>query len=157
MIIIAHRANLYGPAQDKTQENLPRNIYIAVKKGLHVEVDIQANDKGEIYFGHDECQESVADVFTKDDYQQKIFWHAKDSAALMWALNKNLHCFFHNKDNMSLTSRDMIWTAHHHIQGDRVIVATNEDFITAKQLLKLDKIYGICTDHTYQLEDSKNL
>lgn len=103
MIYISHRGNILGKNTDL--ENEPNYIRAAVNLGLNVEIDVwYINEK--FYLGHD------LPVFNIDAnflYNDKFWCHAKNPDALVKLLELNIHCFWHENDTVTLTSRGYIW------------------------------------------------
>jgi hypothetical protein len=103
MRFISHRGNLTGRCD---KENSPEQITKCLDLGYDVEIDVRVI--GEDYFlGHDEPQYKVHVDFLKND---KLWCHAKNREALERMLSvRNIHCFWHQEDDYTLTSRSMIW------------------------------------------------
>jgi hypothetical protein len=104
MIIISHRGNLYGP--DKENENKPGQIQKVLDLGYYVEIDVWLFD-GKLYLGHDFPQYETNISFLESN--DKIICHAKNIDALEYLVNKTIHCFFHDKDDVVLTSQNWLW------------------------------------------------
>jgi hypothetical protein len=103
MILISHRGNIEGP--NEVRENSPYYIMEALAMGFDVEVDIWFVD-GEFWLGHDAPQ-------YKTDYkflmEEKLWCHAKNVEALIEMKKYAIHYFWHEKDTLSLTSKNYIW------------------------------------------------
>ena len=136
MILIAHRANLTGP--NYATANTPEQIEKVLAKGLNCEVDVwKVFDK--FFLGHDEQRYKVSKKFLKN---KKLWCHAKNLAALESMLYNNIHCFWHETDKFTVTSKGYIWTFPGEEVGDRsVIVHKDRDW-----KLKYD-CYAVCTDY----------
>tara|TARA_B100000131_G_C17952877_1_gene547177 strand:+ start:142 stop:582 length:441 start_codon:yes stop_codon:yes gene_type:complete len=104
MILISHRGNLSGKNDDK--ENHPDYIQTALDKGFDVEIDVWYKD-GEWYLGHDKPQYQVDLEYLKND---KFWCHAKNIEALNQMLEEDIHCFWHQEDDVTLTSKGFMWT-----------------------------------------------
>jgi hypothetical protein len=107
MILISHRGNVLGPDYP-SGENTPERIDEAIKKGFDVEIDVRAMD-GKLWLGHDEPITQVPMSFFFDR-QEKLWCHAKDIEACAILLEAGLHTFFHDKDDLTLTSMGFMWT-----------------------------------------------
>ena len=135
MKIIAHRANLNGP-NTSTENSVPA-INVALYHGLDVEIDVwYKNDKW--YLGHDKPKYIIDESFLEN---KRLWCHAKNLNALHLMLkNKKIHCFWHQNDDFTLTSKNYIWT---YPQKD----TTNNSIIVLNGKIKIPKkCFGICTD-----------
>tara|TARA_R110002167_G_scaffold321233_1_gene527107 strand:+ start:7467 stop:7913 length:447 start_codon:yes stop_codon:yes gene_type:complete len=103
MILISHRGNIDGPTP--TRENSKEYITEALKRGFSVEVDVWYL-KNELYLGHDTPEYKINIDFLKND---KIWCHCKNIDAVAFLIQNNVHCFFHQTDDATLTSRGYIW------------------------------------------------
>ena len=135
MILISHRGNLTGRKPDR--ENTMEYITEALDAGFHVEVDVWQIGWF-LYLGHDKPNEKVSLAFLVQD---GIIVHCKNEKALKTCLKANIHCFFHDKDACTLTSKGYIWT----YPGS---------YITEKSIALFPELYnynynkcaGICSD-----------
>jgi hypothetical protein len=136
MILISHRGNIAGPKPDR--ENHPSYILEALAAGFDVEVDVWSVD-GELFLGHDMPQYEVSIDFLKNDH---LWCHAKNLEALSAMLSCEIHCFWHQEDDYTLTSRGFIWTF------------PNKNLTTGSICVKIGKrtddfsesIAGVCSD-----------
>jgi len=103
MIVIAHRGNVFGPKPQK--ENSPDYISGALRLGYDVEIDVWYQNK-QWYLGHDFPQYKVNLHFLK---QKGLWCHAKNHQALLNMLKEDVHCFWHENDKVTLTSRGFMW------------------------------------------------
>ncbi len=87
-------------------ENNPIQIDRALKNGFDVEIDVWYKDDG-WYLGHNEPQYKVNLKYLKND---KFWCHAKNIDALHMMLENNIHCFWHQEDDVTLTSKGYMWT-----------------------------------------------
>ena len=135
MKIISHRGNINGPR--KELENKPRYINQALELGYDVEIDVWWKDDG-FWLGHDGPQFKVNRQFLQND---KFWCHAKNIEGLYKMLdNNNIHCFFHQEDDVTLTSKGYIWTYPNKQLTDNSIA------VLPKELDKSLNCYGVCTD-----------
>jgi hypothetical protein len=105
MIIIAHRGNLNGPIPER--ENKPDYILEAIDAGFDVEVDVWYTDDG-LFLGHDGPEVKIDHQFLQNP---KLWCHAKNVRALQYMLDiGDIICFFHDTDEVTLTSNGYIWT-----------------------------------------------
>ena len=138
MIYVAHRGNVYGKNK---LENSPFFIDKALKLGYNVEVDVWKIDN-KIFLGHDKPEYEVETSFLLNDN----FWcHAKNLESLEWMLDNNIRCFWHQKDDFTLTSDKIIWTYPGKNTTSRSIIVCQ----TLEDSMKYSKmnIYGICSDY----------
>ncbi|KKN70800.1 hypothetical protein LCGC14_0426920 [marine sediment metagenome] len=104
MKLISHRGNINGK---NSRENSPVYIKAALALGYDVEIDVWYMD-GRWLLGHDEPTHPITVDYLKD----KQFWcHAKniESAYQMW-LEGGIHYFYHQTDDITLTSSNYLWT-----------------------------------------------
>ena len=103
VIIISHRGNISGPSPKF--ENNPKFVTEAIRAGYDCEVDVwYENDR--LYLGHDKPQYEISLKFLKND---KFWCHAKNLPSLEFMIKNDIHCFWHQEDNYTLTSRGFIW------------------------------------------------
>tara|TARA_R110000824_G_scaffold63133_2_gene166367 strand:+ start:777 stop:1163 length:387 start_codon:yes stop_codon:yes gene_type:complete len=104
MIRVAHRGNTRG--KNPSDENSPKYVKETLAKGFHVEVDVWLFNK-EWFLGHDDPRYPIAEEFLEND---KLVCHAKNEDALHRMLkNKNIHCFWHENDFLTITSKGWVW------------------------------------------------
>ena len=137
MILISHRGNIAGPNPE--QENHPDYIDNAISLGFDVEVDIWRIKK-KWYLGHDEPQYQIKEDF----FDQHGLWcHAKNLEAIVeMSKHPTIHYFWHQKDDITLTSKGYIWA----YPGKQPI----KDSIAVMPELYNDdisKCIGICSDN----------
>lgn len=102
MIYIAHRGNINGP---NSRENDPSYIKEALFFKYDVEIDVWR--KGKWWFlGHDKPEYPVEEDFLLN---RRLWCHAKNLEALVELRNIHAHCFWHQNDDYTLTSRGYIW------------------------------------------------
>lgn len=105
MILISHRGNITG--KKPNLENNPKYINDALNSNLNVEIDVWFIDNN-FYLGHDKPQYIISEEYLCND---KIWSHAKNFDALIVMLkNPNIHCFWHENDKITLTSKNYLWT-----------------------------------------------
>lgn len=150
MIIISHRGNLKGP--NKKSENGPEYIQNAINNGFDVEVDIWVlNNK--IYLGHDGPEYLVELPFILA-ISKKTWFHCKNLDCLKFFINEfpDFRFFWHQEDDYSLTSNNLIWT-----YPNKPI--TNKSIIVDLEGSKnYDNIpYAICTDYPIKIKGDKDV
>ena len=102
MILIAHRGNMNGPNE---YENGQKYCEEAIAQGFNIELDVWYTDTW--WTGHDRPQYRVDPDFL---LKKEVWCHAKNIKALKELLELGAHCFFHQNDNVTLTSQQYIWT-----------------------------------------------
>ncbi len=132
MILISHRGNLNGKTD---RENQSDYIEEALDQGFDVEVDVW-DIFGSYFLGHDEPT-----YLTKKDFLKRdgMWCHAKNIQGLCSMMEDEIHCFYHQGDDVTLTSRGYLWT----LPGKQ---------LTKKSISVLPKkepdveIAGVCSD-----------
>ena len=104
MIFIAHRGNIAG--RNPNFENTPPYLDTALARGYDVEVDVWYID-GTYYLGHDGPEIETTLEYLSND---KFWCHCKNVEALQQLIRHGVHCFFHQTDDVTLTSRGILWT-----------------------------------------------
>jgi hypothetical protein len=104
MFFISHRGNLNGINQ--YEENKPSYIFSALEKNFDVEVDIWFVNSS-FFLGHDKPQFSINEDFLNN---KRIWFHAKNIEALNQLNIRGAHCFWHQNDDVVLTSKGLLWT-----------------------------------------------
>lgn len=143
MIFIAHRGNINGP--NENEENKPEYILNAIKEGYFVETDLW-KIKDDLYLGHDKPHYKIKIDFLLN-IKNKLFCHCKNIDALYYLLsnNFNIECFFHDKDECVLTSKNNIWN----YTGSKL---TNKSICVMPERIDEKNIncFGICSDYPYK-------
>jgi len=137
MFLIAHRGNVNG--KDPEQENRPEYILQAINHGYHVEVDVWSKD-GKLYLGHDKPEYQTDIKFLQND---KLWCHCKNIEALKELLEGKAHCFFHQGDDVTLTSKGYMWVFPNKKLVKNSICILPEVGYSGK----LEDCIGICSDH----------
>jgi hypothetical protein len=136
MKLISHRGNLNGP--NPKLENSPEYVLRALNQGFDVEIDVWFSN-GEYFLGHDNPQFAIDEKFLQDD---RLWCHAKNLQALDQMLaNGNIHCFWHQTDQVTLTSQNVVWTfpGEKQIRGSICVLPETSTEIN-------ENIIGICSD-----------
>jgi len=135
--IISHRGNTSGPQK---KDNIASKLEQTAKNML-VEVDVWNIDK-QWYLGHDapEAETSIHFISNKN-----FILHAKNLQALTYLTDTDLHYFWHQEDDFTLTSNNLIWT---YPKGE----VTTKSIIVCQTLEEVAKykdedIWGLCTDY----------
>ena len=137
MIKISHRGNISGPNEEI--ENKPEYIKEALKGGYDVEIDVWSKDR-EFYLGHDKPQYKIQRSFLQNS---RLWCHAKNVESFYRMIDDNkIHCFFHNKDEVALTSKGYFWSSSENEMTSKTICVMPS---TYKDLPK--DIAGVCSDY----------
>jgi len=104
MMLISHRGNTNGV--NKKIENDPARLQTLSNMGFDVEIDVWF-DGEQLFLGHDQPEQKVDLNFLQND---KFWCHAKNLQALEYMLKNNIHCFWHQTDDYTITSKGYIWT-----------------------------------------------
>ena len=134
MLIISHRGNLKGP--DSLLENNPDQIIKCIQD-FPVEIDVRyENDNW--YLGHDYSKYKIPFSFFND----RMWIHCKNINAVskFKSMNSSLNWFWHQNDNLTLTSKGDIWCYPGIFIQDGITVE-----IEFQENFPSD-IRGICTD-----------
>ena len=140
MKLISHRGNLDGKTD---RENQPDYIMEALSSGFDVEVDVW-NITGRYLLGHDTPLYIVGKRFLQND---NLWCHAKNILALESMLKDNIHCFWHQEDDVTLTSKGYMWTYPGKELTDKSVVVMPEHYLEKWWGHKFEKQIGICSDY----------
>jgi hypothetical protein len=145
MIIISHRGNLNGPSEI---ENTPFQIEEAIKLGFDVEIDIWKIDN-KLYLGHDQPTTEVSIEFL-NRYHKQLWIHCKNVDALYFFNGDIYNCFYHNTDDVVLTSFKVLWT-YPGKQLTNNSVAVMPDIIpNGYDWVKNSSCFAVCTDYPFR-------
>jgi hypothetical protein len=137
MKLIAHRGNLFGP--NPILENNPSYLIEAMTAGFDVELDVWLIDN-DFYLGHNEPTYPTDIRFLS---YSTCWCHAKNLPALVKMLELGIHCFWHQTDDVVLTSQGYLWTfPGKPIASDRAIAVCPERV----ESWDIDAANGICSD-----------
>jgi len=138
--IISHRGNVEGP--NTNTENHPDQIEKVSKLGYDVEIDVWL-DNNKFVLGHDKPQHEVSWEYLTRPY---LWCHAKNINALVAMMNLGIHCFWHQEDDVTLTSQGYIWTYPGKTLTNKSICVMPERAKYDDKILTSNCIAGICTD-----------
>ena len=139
-----------GPEIEK--ENSPKFIQKALDTGFHVEVDVWYINNS-FFLGHDAPTYSIHPSFLKND---NLWCHAKNIDALKQMIDAKVHCFWHQADDVTLTSLGYLWT----YPGKKL--TKNSVCVLPEKISNLDSIKniavkGICTDYPQRYKNDLQL
>lgn len=141
MILISHRGNIDQkiPALENTVDYINR----ALSLGYDVEIDVwkQGDDW---YLGHDMPVRKIEIDYLMND---RLWCHAKNVEALegMMAYS-NIRCFWHQEDDVTLTSDNYLWTYPGKKLVSNSICVMPERYSVKKTHPSLKVCAGICSD-----------
>ena len=135
MIYISHRGNING--KNTELENNPNYIDNALNEGFNVEVDVWFMNNN-FLLGHDKGSYKVDFNYLKNS---KIWCHAKNIEAMLELKKHNCIYFWHQNDDVTLTSNGYFWTFPGKIISKNSICVLPE----MNSYKKMD-CAGICSD-----------
>ena len=139
MKLIAHRGNTNGP--DSNIENSPDQIDKCIDLGYDVEIDIRYDaPANRFWLGHDGPTFPIGISFLKN---KKLWCHAKNLEALSMMKKENdIHYFWHQNDDYTITSQKYIWTYPNKLLHCDSICVLPE----LGHAENIKECYGICSD-----------
>lgn len=145
MKIIAHRGNVEGPNDIK--ENSPDYIDNAISLGYDVEIDLRFQDHY-FYLGHDKPEHKVSMLWLVKR-KDNLWIHCKDFKSLDVLTNSpvDFNYFWHQEDNYTLTSHNIIWTYPNKQYSEKSVIVMPELSSLKFESLKDINCHGICTDY----------
>jgi len=144
MILISHRGNINKKRIEK--ENTPKYIEQAISLGYEVEIDVWFKD-GKFFLGHDTPEEQIEKCWF---YNKPLWCHCKNYSALKELIELGVHCFFHDKDDYTLTSKGFIWAYPGKIGGEKTIAVMPDDNFD------ISHFEGVCSDNIEKYRNKKN-
>ena len=142
MILISHRGNITG--RNLPRENQPSYIDSAIELGYNVEIDVWFTE-GKFWLGHDQPDYLIEESYLENT---KLWCHAKNLQALEKMLpNQKIHCFWHQTDDVQLTSRGYIWTYPNKPYGEMSIC------VLPDSPEQIQGAAGLCLDDFSSLHD----
>jgi len=141
MVLISHRGNING--RFESWENEPTYIDKAIKEGYDVEIDVWYVNNT-LYLGHDNPQYGI-NLNWLVDRVSKLWVHCKniDSMAYLKDSIHPINYFWHQEDDLTITSLGYFWT----YPGKQL---TNNSIAVMPEIKEFNNIeiaYGICSDN----------
>jgi len=144
MKLISHRGNIDG--KDTLSENSPNYIDSAIQLGYDVEVDIwYIGDK--LYLGHDFAEYQI-DISWLENRKSKLWIHCKNHPALELMNDTDLHYFWHDDDDVTITSKGIIWS-HPKIEPIKNSIAV----LPEAHNFEVNMCLGVCSDYIKRYKD----
>jgi hypothetical protein len=140
MKFISHRGNISG--RDIENENLPSRIEECLSLGFDVEIDVWRVN-GVFLLGHDAPEHRVPVSFLQ---RERIWCHAKNIEALsVLVSDPKVHCFWHQEDDYTITSRGFVWVypGKNLSDGSVCVMPERSDY----SYEQLRSCAGICSDN----------
>jgi len=135
MKIISHRGNTEG--SNTNLENNPEYIIDSIKKGFDTEVDLwYFQDK--LYLGHDSPLYQIDlewILYLKD----KLWVHCKNVDCVNFLYGTDINYFWHNSDDLTITSKGYIWTQPN--------IYIKNGINVCLEYKEIYDVYGVCTDN----------
>ena len=140
MKFISHRGNTIGKFSNL--ENNPAYIQKALDLGYEVEIDVWVEDWGVLFLGHDEPQHAITLDWLKERLSN-LWIHCKNIQAIEWFnTTKDFNYFWHEKDTLTLTSKNYLW-AYPGKQPIRESIAVLPEIYQDN----IENCIGICSDY----------
>jgi hypothetical protein len=146
MRLIAHRGLTDGA--NKNIENTPNQIAKALSQGFDCEIDVWYSN-GKYLLGHDEPTYLVDQEFLK---QPSLWIHCKNHDAMREMRGMGLNYFWHQEDDITLTSWGHFWTYPGKTLYDCSVAVMPEWHMPISQVTEL-KCYGVCSDYVGEIRD----
>ena len=145
MILISHRGNINGKKPEL--ENGQSYCQAAIDAGYNVEIDVWYIDN-KWYLGHDEPTYQIELDYLKNN---NLWCHAKNIDALnQMTQYSNIHSFWHQEDDVTLTSKNFLWTYPNKKLTKNSICVLPE---LANQTPT--DVFGICSDYIIKYKGLK--
>ena len=108
--------------------------------GYDVEIDVRIIESN-IFLGHDTPDHKVDLGFLKER-ERHLWCHAKNIEAFLFLLDKEIHCFWQERDDYSLTSRGFLFT------HSRITKPTKKSIIFSDiEPISVVGAAGVCSDY----------
>lgn len=140
MIFIAHRGNIFG--KNSSLENSINQINFCLENNINTEIDVWLIDNI-YYLGHDRPEQKINELFLENTM---LWCHAKNAQALFrMTQNPKIHCFWHEEDKYTITSKGIIWAYPGEAVSNNTVCVLPESNNT--HISNLQNCYGICSDN----------
>lgn len=166
-LIISHRCNLNGP--DPKTENTIEAIQKCIQARVDIELDIWYTN-GKFFLGH-EGPTTEFNPFIFDFGDSRIWFHCKSIETMDILYKQHFHfwegqnwgnqyrLFFHDKDDMTLTSNQEFWTypGRKLYSNSIAVMPEYQNYEYRSYVSKLfleEKIKGICSDFPLDWRES---
>jgi len=147
MILISHRGNINGRMPNL--ENSPEFIDAAIQKKYDVEIDLKTHN-GKLFLGHDEPQYEI-DIEWLKSRSSYLWIHGKDRESFETCLENNLHTFWHDTDDYTITSQNYVWAYPGKPPAGRSCILVMPERVWNVEEIRKMTCSGFCSDVIEQL------
>ena len=142
MYYIAHIGNEFGRNEDR--ENKEDYILECLELGYDCEIDVWIIDN-HIFLGHDR-PEHITTIDFIIDRKEHLWIHCKNDSALEYFVKNKTNCFYHDKDNYTITNKGIVWgNINSKCISNMICVMPEKYHIDVLDELK--KCIGVCSDY----------
>lgn len=142
-ILISHRGNLDGPSTE-FENSVGRIVKCVCELKIDIEIDVWKLT-GALFMGHD-APETRLPIGVLEEFGEHIWIHCKNLEALI-ELKDHYNCFFHDKDDYVLTSRNYIWAYPGKVITPETICVLPENRSIPYDTEDIKSCRGICSDY----------
>ena len=154
MKLISHRGNTNG--KNPLLENKPDYIIYAINQGYDCEIDVWINNS-KLFLGHDAPETEIKLDFL-ETYKDRLWIHCKNINALDYLIQKDFHCFFHDKDTYTITNKGYIWgNINSPLTNNTICVMPELHDKSSFEQSQLYNCEGICSDFIRNYDPSPKI
>ena len=102
----------------------------------------------QLFLGHDRPDFLISPEWLEG---KPLWCHAKNVEALRWLLDHNMHCFWHENDSYTITSKGYIWCYPGWTAKGGIMVLKNSDF---RSYITNTDLLGICSDNVFHIREA---
>jgi hypothetical protein len=130
-------------------ENSPYFIDAAIQKKYDVEIDLRTHN-GKLFLGHDEPQYEI-DIEWLKSRSDYLWIHGKDRESFDICLENNLHTFWHDTDDYTITSKNFVWAYPGKLSAGRFCILVMPERVWNIEEIRKMTCAGFCSDIIEQL------
>jgi hypothetical protein len=151
MKYIAHRGLFTGPNPEL--ENRIDQLESALAAGFDVEIDLRWHE-GMWWLGHDEPAYPISPGWLAKN-KEKLWIHCKNIAALDMLCNTSHMYFYHDQDDVTITSNGKFWTyPGKELTRNSIMLMPEWQDPTLQNTFNVHCI-GICSDWIEKIRDTR--
>ena len=151
MKYIAHRGLFSGPNPEL--ENRMDQLETAIAAGFDVEIDLRWHE-GMWWLGHDEPTYPISPGWLLK-HKDSLWIHCKNIAALDMLCNTSHMYFYHDKDDVTITSNGKFWTyPGKELTRNSIMLMPEWTDPTLANTVNINCV-GICSDWVEKIRDSR--